>query len=167
MGKAKYIIIRMIIVVTLCILSIPIWFNKNNSLSGALAMSFDNEIVSISIDQFKPLIVIDDNEALSIIEPTKVLIKNHSDRTESINLVFLVTKTSTIDYHYIRVSLDDKIYNLNSLNRYEDADNYYFVLENINIEAQSNIEYGTRIWVNTSAGKLPNTSSLTTNFLIK
>ena len=165
--NAKYIIIRMLIVLVLCIASIPIWFNKNNSLSGVMALNLNNDTVTVDIDHFKSLIVIDDEQAKDIIEPIDVKLTNHNNMTESINLVFLVSKTSSIDYHYIRVSLDDKIYNISNMNKYEDADNYYFVLENVIMDASSTITYKARIWVNDSVGKLPNTSSVTANFIVK
>ena len=165
--SAKYIIIRILIVVVLCIISIPLWFSKGNSLSGVMALNIGNEAVSLEIDQFKSLIVIDDARALDIIEPRNITVTNNNSMTESIYLVFLVSKTSSVDYHYVRVSLDDKIYDISKLNMYEDADNYYFVLENINMEASSTLTYKSRIWINDSAGKLPNTSTLTANFIIK
>lgn len=163
----KGLIIRISIIIVLFIASIPIWFDKNNSLGLAMSNNYYNMDIFVEVDYFKSLIVIDDDRALACIEPTRVSLRNKNNFDKDVKLMFLISKSSTVDYQYIRVSLDDKIYDLCDLEMREDGDNYYFILESFTLNKYTTKDYQARIWINPSAGYLPSNTSITTNFIVK
>lgn len=159
--------ITIIITMILVIVSIPLWNYSSGKRGSLIADSYDNLSVSVVTGEFKQLLVIEDNRALDIIEPTKLSLRNRNSFTKKCELLMLIDKDSTIDYNHIRIAVENKISHLKDLNMYEDNDNYYFVIGEYTLKKYTNMDIYVRIWIGEEIGELGNTNQLITNFITK
>lgn len=161
------IVVSIIITLILVVISIPLW-NYSSGKKGALLVdSYEDLSIAVTIGEFKELLIVEDNRALDLIDTTKLSLRNRNDFSKDCELLMLVNKDSTIDYSYVRVAVEDKIFKLKDLDMYEDNDNYYFVIGNYDIDAYSNIEVNVRIWLGEDIGVVLDKDSLITNFITK
>ena len=92
------------------------------------------------------LIIIEDERAFAHVEQTEISLRNRNDNQKDCELLLLIDKTSTLDYKFLRVSIDDKVIKLSDLETIEDQDNYYFILDNKNIYTVG-MNYNTHIYI--------------------
>lgn len=165
--KVKRLFISMIITFILVFSSIPLWEYASGKKGAILAQSNNDLKITVVIGEFPQLLIIEDDRALDYIKPTKLSLRNKNDEEKKCELLMLIDKKSTIDYNYIRISVDNKIYKLNELVKVEDNENYYFVLGEYSIKAYSDKLVEVRLWLGEETDKITAESSLTTNFITR
>ncbi len=159
-------IMKSVIITTIIVLfSIPIWNYTSHKNSLALADAYGNLDIAVDIGGFSALTLVENNRAFDVISPTDLSFRNQNDFKKDFEILFLVTKDSTVDPNFINVSLDNKVYSLKNLERREDEENSYFVLRKESLDAYSEIQYKTRIWLDAEAARPTENSILTTNFI--
>lgn len=163
----KKIVISVILTVLLVLVSVPLW-NYSASKKGAiLAGSYADLSIAVEVGKIDSLIIIEDSRAFSYIMPTEVSLRNRNEYEKEYELLFLVDKKSTISYEYIKVSVGDKIYNINELDMIEDKDNYYFILESSKLAAYSEEVKWVRIWLSEELENISEDAILSTNFITR
>lgn len=165
--KIRRLIMSIVIAISVVLVSIPIWSMANGNEIGLLANSYGELKISTKVGEFEPLIIISDEMAFEQINSTTISFKNRNGYKKDFNLYILVDKKSTVPYEYIRVSINDKIYNLSTLEVEEDEYNYYFKLESKSLEAYKDENIEARIWLSTDSQNLTPESLLITNFITK
>lgn len=165
--KEKGLLVRIIFMLLIIVISYFLWDYKSINESATLASSFDDMDIFVYVEQPESLNVISTNKALEYIDPSDLVLRNKNKFNKNVDLVLLINKMSTIDKDYIRVSIDDTIYELNNMSFEEDEENYYYKLNNLDIEAYSSKELKTRIWLDDKINTINENAFLTTNFIVK
>lgn len=147
--------------------SIPLWNYSSGKKGAMLAESYKDLSIAVDIGEFSQLLIIEDNRALEYVSPTDISLRNKNSYEKDFELIMLIDKTSTIEYKYIRVAIDDKIYKLTDLEQFEDNDNYYFILGKYNIDAYSSMKESVRLWLGEEIGIIDQSASITTNFITR
>lgn len=153
----KLVIIKIFeIVFTICVVffSVQLWHSKGtqnffvNSLLPS-TLSYTNLTIENPIDY--SLYPMTDEMAMETLKPSFVKVSNDTYTMEGYFLTLKIDKSSTLDYRYLKISLNDKIYLLSDLEKFEYNDIYSFVLDK-NVIASSMKTYIVRLWLDTSAG---------------
>lgn len=164
--NVKKLVKSVILTTFLVLISIPIWESAQNKSNSLLAFN-DVRNISVSIGDFETLTMIEDERALENIIPTNIALRNQNSFAKEYDLIFLINKNSTVDYNYVRVSIDDNIYKLNEMNKTEDEVNYYFNLEKRELNKYTTEEVNARIWLDGNFNLENNNLSLTSNFIAR
>lgn len=162
----KKLIISVILTTALFFISIPLWNYSSHHKGVILASGYGDLAISIDIGDFKTLVAIEDERALEYIEPTSISFRNRNSYAKEYDILFLVSKNSTINYKDIKVSLDGNIYALNKIEVMEDDTNYYFLLKKDGLDAYSQKNVDARIWLDEDT-KITDNMSLTSNFITR
>lgn len=162
----RYIIASVIVTVAIVLISLPLWIN-NNDRDELIARGYEDLPIAVSIEEFSPLVIIEDSRAFANIEPTKVTYRNRNGFAKDAEIVLLYDKTSTIPYQYLKVSLGEEIITLRDVNYEEDADNYYFSLTKKNIAAYSDEVFMVRLWLNENIVDVDEDDVIITNFIAR
>ncbi len=165
--SSRYLILTIVIAVSAIIVTVPFWNFAHNRRIGFFNEGYTKLPIVTKISKFPSLVIADEASAMSIIEPTEIVVKNRNGFDELNNLYLLVEKRSTIPIHYIRVSIDDTIYKTNEITMEEDNDNYYFFLKSIETDAYEEVSLKARIWLSEETSNVASDSTLVTNFIVK
>lgn len=165
--RIRRLIISIVIAISVVLVSIPIWSIANGNRIGILANSYGELKISTRVGAFESLLVVGDEKAFEIINPTTISFKNRNGYKKDFDLYLLIDKKSTVPYEYIRVSINDTIYSLSELEVESDEYNYYFKLESRSLDAYKDEDVNARIWINNNSEGLTSESSLITNFITK
>lgn len=165
--SVKYLVISIIVTFSIVVVSIPFWNFANNKRIGFFNEGYTSLPVVVRVGKFPSLVIADDEKALSIIEETDILLKNRNGHKMNSRLYLLVEKRSTIPTMYLRVSIDDEIYEIANLERDEDTENYYFYLNNIDTDSYEEVLLKTRIWLSNDVSGVDSNSSLVANFIVR
>lgn len=163
----RKLVVSIIIAISVIIVSIPIWRVSEGNTIGLVNTRYTELPIVVKIEKLKSLLIVSDEEASTFVEPTELTLKNRNGHAKSFNLYLLVEKKSTINYQYLRVSIDDKIYKVSELKMESDYNNYYFLLDGFNTDAYETKNVDIRLWIGTEAEGLDQSSTLTTNFVIR
>ncbi len=165
--SSRYLILTIVIAVSAIIVTVPFWNFAHNRRIGFFNEGYTKLPIVTKISKFPSLVIADEASAMSIIEPTEIVVKNRNGFDELNNLYLLVEKRSTIPIHYIRVSIDDTIYKINEITMEEDNDNYYFFLKSIETDAYEEVSLKARIWLSEETSNVASDSTLVTNFIVR
>lgn len=165
--SSKYLILTVIVAISVIVVTVPFWNFTHNKRIGFFNEGYTKLPVVTKIGKFPSLVIADEASAMSIIEPTEIVLKNRNGFSELNNLYLLVEKRSTIPNNYIRVSLDDTIYKINEIEIEEDNDNYYFYLKSIETDAYEEVSLNARIWLSEETNNVASDSTLVTNFIVR
>lgn len=165
--SVKYIVFSLVIAISAIIVSIPFWNFANNKRIGFFNEGYMNLPIVTRIGKFPSLVIADNESVFNVVEPTEIVLKNRNGFKQDNKLYLLVEKKSTIPTNYLRVSINDTIYNINELSLEEDENNYYFYLLNIETEAYEEVTEDARIWLSTETEGIESTSTLVANFVIR
>ena len=92
-----------------------------------------------------------DERAMEKLVPCTLTVKNETYSEENYTLVLKIDKSSTLDYNYLHISIDDTIYALNALEKEITNKEIVFILDRNSLLANQK-EYEIRLWLNTLAG---------------
>lgn len=84
-------------------------------------------------------------------ESGEVVVTNASYDNKYYTLVFAVSKSSTLDYNYLSVSVGNEIFKLKDVETLEDEEYIYFLLNNFTVEGVNT--HNLRIWLNEETTK--------------
>lgn len=160
-------IFEIIFIVIFLIGSEPIWekVHKETELSSTIALNgssyleIDNPINYL----MRPM---SDEKAINYLKPCHITIKNALKDDADYTLTLKVSKDSTMDLNNIHILINDKVYNLTSLNKENETDNVYYILAQDNLK--ENNEYDVIFWLKENAYGTSSNQKLIFNFeLIK
>ena len=151
----------------LVVASIPLWSYSSGKKGAILAESYKDLSIAVDIGEFSQLLIIEDERALEYVAPTYISLRNKNNYEKEFELIMLIDKTSTIDYKFIRIAIDDKIYKLADLEQFDDNDNYYFILGKYSIDKYSSMTENVRLWLGEEIGIIDQSASITTNFITR
>lgn len=163
----KYIVFSLVIAISAIIVSIPFWNFANNSRIGFFNEGYMNLPIVTRIGKFPSLVIADTESALNMLEPTEIVLKNRNGYKQDNRLYLLVEKKSTIPTKFIRVSVNNDIYNMDELTLEEDTENYYFYLTNVKTEAYEEVKLTARIWLSDKTEGIESDCTLVTNFVVR
>ena len=158
------LVLSVVITTLLFFISIPLWNFSVAKRSAIFASQYGDLAISLNMETFDPLVVIEDYRAFDYINPTKISFRNKNSFKKNFELLLVVSKDSTVSYKDLKVSIGDKIYNVKSLETFEDSDNHYFILNKYSLDAYSEDSIMVRIWLDEDIENLPTDRSLTMNF---
>lgn len=143
-----------------------LWQSKNAQgfLSSIVSFSnlyYTNFTVENPIDY--SMFPMRDEDAINNLKPCTIKVINETYTSENYVLVLKIKKESTMDYHFLHVSINDSVYSLNDLEQLEESDAFVFVLTKDNIVGDTK-NYEIRLWLNTLAGNEMQGKNLILNF---
>ncbi len=159
--------IGLVIFLSICIISSPLFNLARGRRIGLLANYYHEQPIEIIKGDFSSLRIIDDISALNVVEPTDIVLINKNGFDKTFDLVFTISKDSTIDYNNLVISLDNDINHLSDMMIDYDENYYYFNMGTKVVAAYSEDTYSFRMWMKEDASNLRNNSSLTINFITK
>lgn len=165
--KLRIIIIVFLIFMSIIIVSSPLFSLANGKKIGILANYYKELPIEVSKGTFESLMIIDENEALSKVNPTPILYENPNGFDKEIDVMMVISKNSSINYLDIELSINDNIIHLKDLVFDYDENYYYFKIGTKKIMAYSNSQDLVRIWLNKNVSGLTEESEMTFNFITK
>lgn len=162
----RNLVISIILVCSILIVSIPFWNIVGKSNTGFSWGEYDLPIL-YKIGTFESLLISDDENALSIVQPSELILKNRNGFAKTGKIYALVEKKSTIAYEYIRVSLDEEVYNLNEVEIESDDNYYYFYLKDVEIDSYAEESIMARIWLSKDINEISADSLLIMNIIVR
>lgn len=165
--SVKYIVFSLVIAISAIVVSIPFWNFANNKRIGFFNEGYMNLPIVTRIGKFPSLVIADNEAAFRMLEPTEIALKNRNGYKQDNRLYLLVEKKSTIPAKYIRVSINDTVYNASDLNMEEDTENYYFYLTNVETDAYEEVLVNARIWLSEETEGIESNGTLVANFVIR
>lgn len=163
----KRLTISIVLTFILVLASIPLWSYSSGKKGALLAESYKDLSIAVDIGEFSQLLIIEDDRALQYVSPTDISLRNKNSYEKEFELLMLIDKTSTIDYKFIRLAIDDNLYKLTDLERFEDNNNYYFVVGKYKIDKYSTMTVNVRLWLGEEIGVIDQSSSITANFITR
>ena len=142
-------IIEIVFVVGFVFYSTSLWNLKENKNIFASVFYYNNfnytkmEIENTIDYNMYPM---SDSNALENLSPCSIKIINETSNPEFYLLTLKISKNSTLDYHYLHISLGSKIYSLEDLEMKEEQDSYYFILDEDTIMGMIK-SYEIRLWM--------------------
>lgn len=137
----------------ICFLIVSIFLWKNNNTQSVIAafqdLSYTNLNIENSIDY--SMFPMTDEDAMKNLNPCYITVSNDTYSLEDYTLVFVVNKSSTLDYHFLNISVNNEIYSLNDLETIESEEEVSFILARDSIVGDMET-YVVRLWLNTMAG---------------
>ena len=151
----KLIIIKINeIILIICFFITTTILNKKNNLNNINNFLHSDNLVFTNLIVEKPINYVmypmEKSEALNRIVPAKLIIKNESLTSEEYNFLLKISKESSIDYHNLNISLNEKVAPLYSFYLKEDDKNYYFLIETNTLKS-NNKEYLIKVWLDIKA----------------
>lgn len=162
----RNLVISIILVCSILIISIPFWNIVGKSNIGSVWGEYDLPI-AYKVGVFESLLISDDENALNIVSPSELVLKNRNGFIKTGKIYALVEKKSTISYEYIRVSLDEEVYNLNESEIESDDKYYYFYLKDIELDSYKEESIMTRIWLSKDISEISADSLLIMNIIVR
>lgn len=163
----KKIFIGIVILISIAIVSMPLYNLANGKKIGLLANHYTELPIELTKGEFYPLKIIDNSEAFDKVLPTNLCITNNNGFDKKYDLLLTINKESNIDYNNIVISLNTNIMYLSNVPMKYDEKYYYFTIDSKEAKAYSkNLDY-FRIWLKKDSINLDKNSSLKINFIIK
>ncbi len=143
-----------------------LWNTKNTqefltSIAAFSNLHYTNFMVENPIDY--SMFPMDDEYAMKNLKPCTIKVINETYTNEEYVLVLKISKESTMDYHFLNIGVNDAIYSLNNLEKYEDESAYVFTIAKDSIVGNTK-NYEVRIWLNEMAGNELQGKNLILNF---
>lgn len=147
-------ILEILIVTAFVFLSLPLWdhFEKQNAFALASAYSTTNYL---SLDIENPInysmYPMTDDFAMQKLGPCHLKVINDTLTNENYVLYLTIAKNSTIDYHYLKISINNQIHFLENLITKTDTNNYYFALDQDSLLGDAK-NYEIKLWLDEKTG---------------
>ena len=143
-----------------------LWNSENTQEFLTTIATFSNaNYVDFSVDNSMNYVMfpMTDEQATKSINPCIIHVNNGTYTLQDYTLVLKIDKTSTMDYHYLNISINGTIYHLNTLETIEDDNEFIFILDKNNIVAETK-DYAIQLWLSSIAGNEMQGKNLTMNF---
>lgn len=147
-------VVEIVFVVGFVFLASYLWRSKNaqeffSSIASFSNLYYTNFTIENPIDySMFPML---DEDAMQNLKPCTIKVMNETYTSENYILVLKIDKSSTMDYHYLHIGVNEKIYSLSNLEQTEELGNYVFTLAKDTIVGSTK-NYEIRVWLNTLAG---------------
>lgn len=142
------------VVLAFVIISFPLWqqLERKDYLTTA---AFYNEAqysyLEVTQYPYGSMIPVSDEDALKNIKPCKIQVVNNTKTKEDYTLVFKISKESTLDYHVLKIALNQSVSMLDEHYLLEDADHIYFALATDSIQGEKQ-DYNFMLWMDQNTG---------------
>lgn len=147
-------VVEIFLVVGFVFLASYLWRSKNaqdffSSIASFSNLYYTNFTIENPIDY--SMFPMRDEDAMQNLKPCTIKVMNETYTSENYALILKIDKTSTMDYHYLHIGINDEVYSLNDLEQTEELENYVFTLAKDKIVGNTK-NYEIRVWLNTLAG---------------
>lgn len=126
---------------------------RNNGIffekSSGLELSFTGLTVENPIDY--AMYPMSDLEAMLKLKNTTIVIENNSLTEENFKVLLRISKTSSLDYHALKILVEENIFSLPTIYVGEDEENYNFLVVNDKIKGEKK-EYKVKLWLDETTG---------------
>lgn len=164
------IIFEMIITISIVGISIPVWNNSIGNTSYAKIADYysSGSYKKLNIEKLQDMKLnniapMEDKKALNQ-EGTIIKITNGSNYNVSYKFYMKIDKDSTIDPETLKVSINNEIYYLQDKYTKETKNNYYYLLDNNEIQNNSEI-YDIKLWISSETGNEMQNKTLAYDFV--
>lgn len=130
-------------------------YEYNQNLKLAIASEGDNN---------KLLFPMTDNYAINNLDATIINVNNLTNTEVNYCLLLKVRKDSDLDYHILKIKVDNEIKYLKNLYVYEDEDYFYFDIKDSNIIDANNTSF--MMWISDEASNY-NGGSINYSFTVQ
>ena len=153
----KKIVIHILLVVSMVIISIPVWNNVIDNNQFALADSFSDIPISInnSISSYS-------RENGYIVKNNKLILRNQNTFNKNYTLIYRVPKNDLFEFEDTFIMINNEKKHVLEYHYEIDENNYYIYLAEGNINKYTTIEYDFNIYY-----KNYKVSNLSSSFIIK
>lgn len=165
--KLRIIIICFLIIISIVIVSSPLFNLAKGKRIGILANYYNELPVEIKKGDFGVLTITDESEALTKINPTPIIYQNPNGFDKEVDLILVINKNSSVNFLDVELSINDQIIHLKDLVFDYDENYYYFKIGSKKVMAYSINQDFIRIWLNKNASGLTEESEMTFNFITK
>lgn len=142
-GLIFKIILEIVFVTFISIVLIDLSSKKEIQKKEMLAISQD-VIVKETINN-KNLYLINDNANVNL-NNNIISIVNNKNINIKCHLIIIIDKNSTVDINYLRYKINSEVKKFDNL-IYEDGSNYYYLIDDISIDANSDIDEEFVMWL--------------------
>lgn len=163
----------MILVLSFVLISIPLWKNFEGKQQFANIAEYYEKYTPSTINlniernfKLNNIIPLSDSEGIKT-DPALISIVSNSKNKYFFKLYLAFDKTSTIDYNFIKLKVNNNIVLLNELENKQDDDKIYFLLDDNNISSNSKIDYQINLWLDSKTGNDMQGKSIKTNFILE
>ncbi len=142
------------IMVAIMMISFPLWKKLEVKEVMTTAAFFENaNYTQLKVEEFAngPMFPLKDTDALNLLKPTKINLINETKTKEDYTILMKVSKSSSLDYHYLNIALDKKIKKLEDIYLSDDADYFYFNISADTIKGEIR-EHDFLIWMDCKTG---------------
>ena len=147
-------VVEIVFVLGFIVYSAHLWQSQNMQMVLTSLANY-NKTNYTSIHVYNPIdynmYPMEDAFAVQHLAPCTVEIVNETYTNENYELVLKIDKSSTLDYHYLHLGIDDEIYDLKTLLQKETDQEYIFLLNEGTIKGEIK-EYKMRLWLEEDAG---------------
>ena len=159
-------IVEIAYIIAFIFVSIPLWKQINEvtnytSVFSHNGLTYTGFTVENELDY--SMYPMANEDALVRVKPTKVIVANNSLTEEEYTITLKISKYSTLDYNCLNIAIDDLVMPLNSMDRSEDNENYYFIIDTNKLRGNTE-EYLIKIWMDEQTGNEMQGKSLTVSF---
>ncbi len=147
-------VIEIIFVIVFIVGTSQIWRSeKTQEMLDSIALFSNTSNLSLQVkNQINySMYPMTDEKAMEKLVPCILTVKNETYSQEEYTLVLKINKSSTLDYNYLHISINDTIYALNALTKEVTDNEIIFILDKDSLMADQK-EYNIRLWLNTLAG---------------
>jgi hypothetical protein len=155
----KDIIKHIFTIIIIVIISFIVWNNNPSQAGAQIAASFNNRDIFVTFDGFDLLTNTEDDDYYTL-KPANLSLRNTTNKDKEYKLYYTISKTSTVTYDTLKISLDDQVYDLKDMDYIEDDTYMYFMVKHDYLSSYTNINIPVRVWTSSTNGKL--TSSFIT-----
>lgn len=165
-NTVKRLVINVTLTLLVVLISIPLW-SYSSEKNGIVDSYYKDLDIKVHIGDFDSLMMIENDRALAYINPTEISFRNQNNHEKDFSIILVITKSSTIDYRYLNMAIDNEIKSLKDLDMQEDSENYYFKLKEENLLPYSEKTMNFRIWLNEDYSLQLDNQLLITNIITR
>ena len=159
-------IVEIVYVIAFIFVSIPLWQQMNEVTNYTNVFSYNGLTYTgftVENELNYSMYPMANEDALVRVKPTKVIVANNSLTEEEYTITLKISKESTLDYNCLNIAINDLVMPINSMDKTEDKDNYYFVIDTNKLKGNTE-EYLIKIWMDEQTGNEMQGKSLVVSF---
>lgn len=160
--KVRGLIIKILVELVLTAIISILWLDmtKNRIIENNRLMSIGNDVIVKEIINIKDLYLISDNNTntnINNIDNNVITIINNKNEDTYCRLLMIIDKKSSIDISYLRYKINNEVRCFDNL-VYEDGANYYYLIDDIKLNAYENRNENFLMWLSDEYGDIDNDS---------
>ena len=113
---------------------------KNSEKMNSL-QAYEEENISNGI-----LLPLNDEKALEVLKPGLIRVENAIEESKKYEIIFCIDNESTLDYQYLSISIDNKIYKLKEVEKLSDETFTYLIIDKYEVTTEN--KHKISIWLN-------------------